>query len=101
MAHGEAVAIGLIYAAELGFELGRIDADRVGQHRSVVAGEYDLMTNPPPGLDADVLVDLMYRDKKALGSGLTFILDGSNGVEVVAGVDEAPVRAAMQRILLS
>lgn len=101
LAHGEAVAIGLIYAAELGFELGRIDADRVGQHRSVVAGEYDLMTNPPPGLDADVLVDLMYRDKKALGSGLTFILDGSNGVEVVAGVDEAPVRAAMQRILLS
>ncbi len=99
LAHGEAVAIGLIYAAELGFELGRIDAARVQEHRAVVAGEYDLMTNPPPGLDADELVALMYRDKKALGSGLTFVLDGPQGVEVVPGVDEAPVRAVMARIL--
>ncbi len=29
LAHGEAVAIGLVYAAELAHELGRIDADRV------------------------------------------------------------------------
>jgi 5-deoxy-5-amino-3-dehydroquinate synthase len=99
LAHGEAVAVGLIYAAELGFELGRIDITRVQEHRAVIAGEYDLMTNPPPGLDADELVALMYRDKKALGSGLTFVLDGPAGVQVVPGVDEAPVRAVMARIL--
>jgi 5-deoxy-5-amino-3-dehydroquinate synthase len=99
LAHGEAVAIGLVYAAELGLELGRIDAARVLEHRAVVAGEYDLMTNPPPGLAADELVALMYRDKKALGSGLTFVLDGPHGVELVPGVDEAPVRAVMARIL--
>jgi 5-deoxy-5-amino-3-dehydroquinate synthase len=99
LAHGEAVAIGLVYAAELGLELGRIDAARVLEHRAVVAGEYDLMTNPPPGLAADELVALMYRDKKALGSGLTFVLDGPRGVELVPGVDEAPVRAVMARIL--
>ena len=99
LAHGEAVAVGLIYAAELGFELGRIDAARVQGHRAVVAGEYDLMTNPPLGLDADELVSLMYRDKKAVGLGLTFVLDGPAGLEVVSGVDEAPVRAAMARIL--
>jgi 5-deoxy-5-amino-3-dehydroquinate synthase len=58
-----------------------------------------LMTNPPPGLDADELVALMYRDKKALGTGLTFVLDGPAGVQVVPGVDEAPVRAVMARIL--
>ena len=98
LAHGEAVAIGLIYAAELGFEMGRIDATRVQQHRDVVAGEYDLMTQPPPGLDADELLALMHRDKKAL-TGLTFILDGVHGVEVITGVDEAPVRAAMSRLL--
>lgn len=100
LAHGEAVAIGLIYAAELALELGRIDAARVAEHRAVVAGEYDLTTNPPVGLVADELVALMYRDKKALGSGLTFVLDSAAaGVEVVTGVDEAPVRAAMGRIL--
>jgi 5-deoxy-5-amino-3-dehydroquinate synthase len=98
LAHGEAVAIGLIYAAELGFEMGRIDAARVQQHRDVVAGEYDLMTQPPPGLDADELLALMHRDKKAL-TGLTFILDSAHGVEVVTGLDEAPVRAAMSRVL--
>ena len=97
MAHGEAVAVGLIYAAELALELGRIDQARVDEHRRVVAGEYDLMTAPPPGLDTDELVALMGRDKKAL-DGLTFVLDGPDGVEVVAGVPEQPVRAALERL---
>ena len=39
----------------------------------------------------------MRRDKKAL-DGLTFVLDGPNGVEVVAGVDEVPVRDALDRM---
>ncbi len=98
LAHGEAVAIGLMYAAELGFELGRINRARVDEHAAVVAGEYDLMTRPPSGLDAAELVALMHRDKKAL-DGLTFVLDGPNGVEVVAGVDEEPVRNALERFL--
>ena len=98
LAHGEAVAIGLMYAAELGLELGRIDHARVDQHTAVVAGEYDLMTRPPSGLGVDELVGLMHRDKKAL-DGLTFVLDGVNGVEVVQGVDEAPVRSALERFL--
>ncbi|MFK8026122.1 MAG: 3-dehydroquinate synthase [Ilumatobacter sp.] len=98
MAHGEAVAIGLIYAAELGHELGRIDAARVQQHRDVVAGEYDLTTRPPDGLSVDDLVTLMHRDKKAL-DGLTFILDSDTGVDVLTGIDEAPVRRALERFL--
>lgn len=98
LAHGEAVAIGLIYAAELGRELGRIDDARVEQHRRVVAGEYDLMTRPPIGLDVDELIALMRRDKKAL-AGLTFALDGPGGVEVVPGVDEQPVRSSLERFL--
>ena len=98
VAHGEAVAVGLIYAAELAFELGRIDEARVDDHRRVVAGEYDLMTTPPAGLSADELLALMARDKKAL-DGLTFVLDGPNGVEVVTGIDQAPVRSALERLL--
>ncbi|MBT7430195.1 MAG: 3-dehydroquinate synthase, partial [Ilumatobacter sp.] len=54
---------------------------------------------PPLGLDADELVSLMYRDKKAVGSGLTYVLDGPAGLEVVSGVGETQVRAAMARIL--
>jgi len=36
------------------------------------------------------LMALMGRDKKAIG-GLTFVLDGPNGVEPVAGVDPVTV----------
>lgn len=98
LAHGEAVAIGLIYAAELAAELGRIDAGRVAEHRGVVAGEYQLATRPPDGLTIDDLVGFMRRDKKAL-HGLTFALDGPDGVELVSGVAEAPVRSALTRFL--
>ena len=98
LAHGEAVAVGLIFAAELAHTMGRIDGERVAEHRRVVAGEYDLAMRPPPGLDAADLLALMHRDKKAL-DGLTFVLDGPKGVEVVVGVDEAPVLETLERFL--
>ncbi|MEL6891956.1 MAG: 3-dehydroquinate synthase family protein [Actinomycetota bacterium] len=98
LAHGEAVAIGLVFAAELGAELGRIDRSRVDEHVAVVAGAYDLATRPPGGLDVEEMIALMGRDKKAL-DGLTFVLDGADGVEVVPGVDEAPVRRTLERFL--
>jgi len=98
LAHGEAVAIGLIYAAELAEELGRIDSARVAEHRAVVAAEYDLMTRPPGGLSVDELIGLMRRDKKAL-DGLTFALDGPSGVEIIADVDEVPVRSSLERFI--
>ncbi len=95
--HGEAVAIGLVYAAEVAQRLGRIDAARVAEHRRVVAS-FDLPTQVPPGLDAAALVDLFARDKKAV-SGLTMVLDGPSGVETVAGLDRAVLLDAMSGVL--
>ena len=92
--HGEAVGIGLVYAAVLAKRLGRIDDARVGEHRRVVAS-YDLPTTLPDGVDLDEVVEVMRRDKKAL-DGLTFVLDGPNGVEVVSGLSETDVRAALE-----
>lgn len=100
LAHGEAVAIGLIYAAHLGRELGRIDDARVEQHYEVVRGAYELDIVLPPGLDAPQLVALMGRDKKAL-DGLTFVLDGPHGVEVVAGVSPTAAVAALDSMRLA
>jgi 5-deoxy-5-amino-3-dehydroquinate synthase len=37
----------------------------------------------------------MRRDKKAVG-GLTFVLDGPRGVEVVSEIDEGDVLAALE-----
>ena len=91
--HGEAVAIGLVYAARLAHRLGRIPAARVEGHLAVI-DEYGLDSALPSGLDADRLVALMGRDKKAI-DGLTFVLDGGAGVEVVPRVPVGEVRAAL------
>jgi 5-deoxy-5-amino-3-dehydroquinate synthase len=95
--HGEAVAIGLLYAAELARIVGRIDDERVADHERVVAGDYGLDPFLPHGVDHDELVSVMARDKKAV-DGLTFVLDGPDGVEVVPGVDPADARAALDRM---
>jgi 5-deoxy-5-amino-3-dehydroquinate synthase len=97
LAHGEAVAIGLIFAAHLAHVLGRIDVARVEQHLEVVGLEYGLATELPPGSQPDRLVELMRKDKKAL-DGLTFVLDGPTGVEVVADVPEERVHDALARM---
>jgi 5-deoxy-5-amino-3-dehydroquinate synthase len=94
--HGEAVAVGLVYAAELAHVLGRIDAARVAEHRRVVAA-YDLPGTLPDGVDVDELVELFGRDKKAV-DGITFVLDGPDGVEPVTGVERAAIDAAFERI---
>ncbi len=79
--HGEAVGVGLVYAAELAHRLGRIERARVDEHYRVVA-RYGLSPHVPAGYDLDKLVALFSRDKKAL-DGITFVLDGPNGVEPV------------------
>ena len=91
IAHGEAVAVGLVFAARLAERMGRITAARVDQHRDVVVRSYGLSDEIPAGLDPSALVDLMGRDKKVLSAGLTFVLDGPDGVEVVPGVDRSVV----------
>ncbi len=94
--HGEAVAIGLAFAAELARRLGRIDTARVGEHYGVLSG-YDLPCSLPPETDADEVVAVMSRDKKAT-SGLTFVLDGPAGLQVVPGVAEEAVRDALDMV---
>ena len=91
--HGEAVGIGLVFAAEVACALGRIDASRVERHRQVVAG-YDLPVSLPAGVDPVVLVEYMTRDKKSAG-GLTMVLDGPAGVEPVHGVPPELVHRAL------
>jgi 5-deoxy-5-amino-3-dehydroquinate synthase len=91
--HGEAVAIGLVFAALLAQRLGRIDAARVDLHRRVVAG-FDLVADLPAGADPARLLAAMARDKKA-SHDLTFVLDGPAGVDVVRGVAADDVLATL------
>ncbi|MGH9170334.1 MAG: 3-dehydroquinate synthase family protein [Acidimicrobiales bacterium] len=95
--HGEAVAIGLNFAARLARSLGRIDDARVAHHEEVLASA-DLPMLLPAGADVSQLLELMRRDKKAHGD-LTFVLDGPQGVEPVHGVDPAVVLRALAELL--
>ena len=94
--HGEAVAVGLVYAALLARRLGRIGDARVEEHRALVSGE-DLSTALPAGADPELLAELMGRDKK-VARGLTFVLDGPDGVEVVRDVPRDAVLAALDEM---
>jgi 5-deoxy-5-amino-3-dehydroquinate synthase len=94
--HGEAVAVGLVFAALLARRLGRIDDARVALHRQVVGG-FDLPSVLPPGAGAEALLGFMARDKKA-HDDLTFVLDGPRGVEVVRGVAAAAVMATLEEM---
>ena len=95
--HGEAVAIGVVYAAEVARRLGRIDDAAVSEHRRVVA-EYGLMDRLPEGTNRDQVLALFSRDKKALDD-VTMVLDGPAGVETVVGPDSGVLREALDAMV--
>jgi 5-deoxy-5-amino-3-dehydroquinate synthase len=94
--HGEAVAVGLVFAAHLAGTLERIDPRAVAHHEELVAA-LGLPVEAPPGLRADDVVPIMARDKKS-GGGLTFVLAGPSGIERVDDPDPAAVRKALAAI---
>ena len=94
--HGEAVAIGLRYAALVARLADRIDDDRVAAHQRVLDA-YELGSQLPSGVDHDEIIELFRRDKKAT-DGITFVLDGPSGLEVVPGVSPGLLRTALERM---
>ncbi len=88
LAHGEAVAIGLVFDAHLAHALERVGLDVVDRVHGVVAG-LGLPVSAPADVGRDELLALMRRDKKAAG-GLSFVLPGPDGLTVV---DDPPAPA--------
>ncbi len=56
-----------------------------------------LPVHAPPGMAAAELLTIMKRDKKSDG-GLTFVLDGPNGIERVEDPDPVAVNKAFAAI---
>jgi 3-dehydroquinate synthase len=96
LAHGEAVAIGLVFATRLAAALERIPVQAADRARELVAS-LDLPIGAPAGLRADDLLAFMARDKKSTG-GLTFVLPGAAGIERVDDPDRAAVDKAFAAI---
>lgn len=100
LAHGEAVAVGMIYAAHLAHAMQRISQARVEEHYKVIGQTYGLKVKPDKKINRKDLIELMRHDKKAV-SGLTFVLDGASGIEVVSGVSEKHLEQAFDAMQLS
>lgn len=95
--HGEAVAIGMVYVAELAARSGRLAAALVDRHRSVLK-DIGLPTTYPAGRWTG-LHEAMRRDKKARGDHLRFvILDALGRPAILEGPDPALLVAAYEAV---
>lgn len=84
--HGEAVAVGMLMAADLSMRLGWLTAEDVARVKCVLLAA-QLPVDPPVMSEQDFL-GLMMQDKKVLAGQLRLILLKALGVgEIVKGVD--------------
>jgi 3-dehydroquinate synthase len=91
--HGEAVSLGMVYAAELARLAGRLDDETAARHGEVLAS----VGLPTRWHDApfDDLLAVMRVDKKARGYTLQFVvLDGLARPVLLSGPPEELVRSA-------
>ncbi|GAA1813555.1 3-dehydroquinate synthase [Actinomadura chokoriensis] len=94
--HGHAVAIGMVYAAELARLAGRLPAEIVQRHRDVLTsvGLPVSYAADWPGLRATMAID-----KKSRGATLRFVvLDGIASPGRLEGPDEALLAAAYREL---
>jgi 3-dehydroquinate synthase len=89
--HGEAVAAGMVMAAELSLRMKTIGKGEVARVRSLVA-RAGLPVKAPP-LPPEEMLSLMAVDKKAAGGEVRFVLLKAIGAaELRGGIDERTVR---------
>jgi 3-dehydroquinate synthase len=94
--HGEAVAIGMMYAARLALRLSLIDAEFVSRQEALLSA-LGLPVKPPGNCSTRDLIACMRRDKKALGGRMRFILPVRIGeVKLIDDVPEALVREVLE-----
>jgi 3-dehydroquinate synthase len=89
--HGEAVAVGMVLAAELSARIGMASVDDYNRLQDLLV-RLGLPTRIPAGQSADRLLAAMRLDKKAVSGELRLILwRGIGRAEVVADVPETRI----------
>ncbi len=95
--HGEAVAVGMLMAADLSRRLGWLQAD-VPERLKALLRRAKLPVAPPPAVDARRMRELMKVDKKARSGGLRLVLLQDLGRAVVTpDYGEAHLKETLER----
>jgi 3-dehydroquinate synthase len=95
--HGQAVSVGLVFAAVLGRRTGRLDETTAGRHRTVLAS-LGLPVSYPAAAWPELLAT-MRVDKKARGATLRFVLlDGLAQPAVVEAPDDPLLAQVYQEV---
>jgi 3-dehydroquinate synthase len=71
--HGEAVATGMVMAADLSWRLGILKKEDAGKIKKLIAAS-GLPVAPPNNIDVPTFLNLMGKDKKAEQGNIKFIL---------------------------
>ena len=88
--HGEAVAIGMVYAAKLSQQLGKCQS-AVSSRLSKLVNKFGLPSQWPD-LDSSAVIECLYHDKKTMNHKIKFILIKDIGhVEIVEDMPEADI----------
>lgn len=97
MRHGEAISVGMVFAAELSHRLGRLDPGTVARHRRILES-----VGLPTGYSAAAwpkLRGLMNIDKKTRGDALRFVLlEGVADPYIAVSPSEEDLVAAWQTV---
>ena len=92
--HGEAVAVGMVAAANIAVATGRADAE-VAKRIVRLLEKIGLPTDGA-GVSADAIIGAMGRDKKTIGGRARFVLPRKIGkVEIAAEVPDEALRQAL------
>ncbi|HYD55918.1 MAG TPA: 3-dehydroquinate synthase [Burkholderiales bacterium] len=92
--HGEAVAAGMVMAAELSRREAGLSEEEAERLRALVQ-QAGLPVNGPP-IDPERLVELMAVDKKAAGGKVRFVvLNALGSAQIRSGMPDTSVRAAI------
>ncbi|CAN2239490.1 AroB 3-dehydroquinate synthetase [actinobacterium SCGC AAA044-D11] len=95
--HGEAVAIGLVFAAELSNVTGNLTGEEVAKHRELLT-KFNLPISYRAG-EFQKLIDLMAGDKKSRGKKVRFIGLGEVGKVIwMESVTSDQLKLAYERI---
>jgi len=88
--HGEAVAIGMVYAAKLSQKLGKCQED-IPQRLDRLVRKCGLPTDLPE-LNSRLIIESLYHDKKTMNHKIKFILVKEIGVvEIVEDIPEEKI----------